>query len=221
MTTVERTFIEVVERLRREKTSPLTFVQLGAFLGNTPANRDDFANKALKYEDIGVFVEPHPTAFPQLLENNKEYVNATFVNKAIIPVETCYKEYFHLSPQGAGSTFVRGAQYGADAVEDFTAVKVDTLTVKEFLDEHVKFPLDIFLSDCEGYDNGIVSVLLDYIQPKVIVFESWDMSFINNCIESTGYSFTTRQEVLEKCHNLNYTVVMPTLPAEDILCYKL
>lgn len=154
------------ERILKETIS---FIQIGANDGVT----NDYANNIIKENDFGYFFEPIKKPFDLLIDNKRNYLNSKFFNKAILPESLVdYKTMNILSYDDLN----QGSSFG-NTVEDriIERVNVDTITVKDFIDENEISEIDYIFCDAEGIDHLIINDFLKYLNPKVLFFEtcSW------------------------------------------------
>ena len=205
--------IEIIKKVR-EKKGYVNFIQIGAYDG---ISFSDLANLSLLSQDFGIFIEPNRLIFEKLKTNKSDFKSVNFLDYAIIPNESFYHDNFYLDNSGGQSTFVQGLFNNGVPQKGYEIEKVKTLTVEELLRNHVNFDIDVIFLDCEGYDHDLIKVLLNYQEPEVIYFESWNTSSLNNILGKN--LFTTRDEIMLLLTNKGYILEFEPVE-ENVLSYK-
>jgi FkbM family methyltransferase len=190
----------------------INFVQIGAYDG---VSFNDTANLCLDKNDRGVFIEPNFYIFDKLKENKIDYINCDFLNCAIIPNNTFNSNefYINVSENKGSSTFIKDITNRGQLFEQHI---VEIKTVEELL-KSINYSINVFFIDCEGYDNDIVKNILNFQQPDILFFESWNTKHLNDKIEDLN--LITREEIISFLELNNYKVIFDE-ENENILTYK-
>ena len=159
----------------------VSFIQIGANDGVI----NDYAVNVVNQNDIGFFLEPMIKPFDLLIKNKSDYTNSKFFNKAILPeILNGHNTMNVLSEDdfNQGSSFGNTVDYRI-----IDKISVDTIMVKDFIDENKIKDIDYIFCDAEGIDHLIINDFLKYLTPNVLFFEtcSW------RCQEGVDANLTT------------------------------
>jgi FkbM family methyltransferase len=152
------------------------FVQIGA---NNGISVDPMRPYILKHHWRGILVEPHPTAFAQLVENYRAEPQLAFENAAIAEHDGVTSLYSPKHRAGIGdltlaSSFDRAAvarisrHYGTEVEE----LSLPALTIQSLLAKHGVRSIDLVQIDAEGFDDRIVAMFArSGVLPAIFHFE--------------------------------------------------
>jgi hypothetical protein len=211
--TIMSTMSSLVSKIREDHKN-LSFVQIGSHDCTT---YEDLPSSFLKSEDYGHYIEPVEDTFSKLKSNRFEYVNSKFYNLCILPTDEFYSEFFHVDTKGCQSTYIKGIYYDNKTEnEDWVLSKPQSLSIKKFVDNNNIQTPNIYFVSTQGYDNDIIKEILNIHSPNIFFAESWDMSQINNVIETNrtetpkSIKFTTREELIGILQSKGYKCLYET-----------
>lgn len=173
----------------------LFFVEIGA---NDGKRKDPLYEFVRKHNIPGILVEPQKELFKKLKENYKEIDSKQIlVNKAVGGKTGTSKMYFVEEHDGITS-FDRG--YVEKILKKnnkdwkIKEIEVETITLKNLLEQYKVKKIDIFQIDVEGYDYEIIKMIdFEKYKPKLIHYESKhlnrkDTVECENYLRIQGYS---------------------------------
>ena len=190
-------------RVKLNKDS-VSFIQIGANDGV----ENDLANLVLNENDNGYFFEPIDVPFNLLIKNKSNFKNCKFLKKAILPEilkENNLMSNLSDDEKHQGSSFTN-----INSFRHIENVKVDCITISNFIKEYNIFDIDFLFCDSEGIDNLIVKEFLDFIKPNIILFETADWSERDaNLITQEGNSIivSSNDSIKNILQSLSYTVI--------------
>jgi FkbM family methyltransferase len=177
------------------------FVQIGA---NNGISVDPMSPYILKHHWRGLLVEPHPTAFSQLVEHYRAEPQLVFENAAIAEHDGMTILYSPKHRAGTGdltlaSSFDRAAvarisRHHRTEVEELS---VPALTIQSLLAKHGVRSIDLVQIDAEGFDDRIVAMFSrSGILPAIFHFEigSLPLERYRTCLDllaELGYRIAT------------------------------
>ena len=168
---------DYLRRTAERGDSDFYFVQIGA---NNGVSVDPMRPYILKHHWRGLLVEPHPTAFAQLVENYRTEPQLAFENAVIadhdgVTVLYTPKHRAGIVDLTQASSFDRAAvarisrHYGTEVEE----LSLPALTVQSLLAKHGVRSLDLVQIDAEGFDDRIVTMFTrSGILPAIFHFET-------------------------------------------------
>lgn len=199
----------------------VTFIQIGV---NDGVDKD-IAKDVLSSEDIGFFFEPIEDSFNEMVINKKEYNNSVFIKKALLPESLRDNNLMNLLTNcrhNMGASFIN---INEDRI--YTQVKVDTITIKNFIHDNNISDLDFLFCDAETLDHLIIEEILNYILPNVIFFETCWWCHEDSTIESSNGTIVkipSRINIKNKLVENGYYVIdyweSENYKQEDILAVK-
>jgi FkbM family methyltransferase len=162
----------------RDPSTPFFFVDVGA---NNGVTGDPMHKYVQAYHWRGIFVEPQPRLFAQLVQNYRGEPQLIFENAALACMDGSSILYaFKQSPDLPAEVSVlasfdrrmlvgNGPGYKGEIEE----LRVPTLTARTLLSKHNVSAIDILQVDTEGFDYEIVRMFLEAgIKPSIIHYES-------------------------------------------------
>jgi hypothetical protein len=208
--------VDILSDIRLNTERPIGFLQLGSHNGSS---YDDVANKILEKDDVGTFIDANPNIINDLIQNKKYIINSKILNVAVIPNDNFLENRrILLDVTGGTSTFIKFISNKNEIFDNFEWYDPTLISVKDLVDEYIKYELDILLIDCEGYDHDLVFEFLKYTKPKLLYFESWDTTHINAF--GLDIKLKTRSEVIELLKNKGYNFEFFE-KSENILAYNI
>jgi len=197
----------IIKKIREDKQE-IEFVQIGS---HDCESHEDLPSKFININDNGHFIEPVESAFNQLEINRIKYKNCQLHNFSIIPNDEFYSEFFHIDNKGCQSTYIKGVYYDdKPETNEWSPIKVKTKTIGEFVENNLKSIPDVYFISTQGYDNDIIKEIINLHTPKVFFAECWDMTVVNNIINSNltetpkDIKFTTREELITILNSKGY-----------------
>lgn len=175
-----------VNYLIAKNNENLSFIQVGA---NDGDYGDPLKKYIFKYDWNGIFIEPQPEIFKELLINYKDLEERLhFENIAISNTPesiSLFRPFIGkeinrsaIIESSIASTIpnVTARQFGIKE-SDLEEIKVPTMTLDAIVEKYQLLNIDILQIDTEGYDWGVLKTLnLKKHQPKIIQFEHGHMS---------------------------------------------
>jgi FkbM family methyltransferase len=144
----------------------ISFIQIGVNDGIT----HDIANTFLNENDFGFFIEPIEETFNIMKLNKQHFKNVKFIKKAILPEILKNNNTINLLSDDNKN---EGASIGNFNKEKILKqVKVDTVTITNFLLEESIADVDFVFCDAESIDHLIIIDLINQIKPNVLFFET-------------------------------------------------
>ncbi len=196
--------------------TPVNFIQIGSFDGIT---NDPIHRFVINHSWKGIFIEPIPEYYNQLLKNYDGIEGLIFKNVAI-DNKPGYRSIYRLRPEAISltpyapqfSTFNREVltkrKNKFPEIESLIEeVKVPCMTVKEIIEAEGITRVDLIQIDTEGYDFEILkSIDLQNIKPTVIRYEHIHLSD------------EERQKSVDLLVNAGYKILFERM---DITAYQL
>ena len=178
-----------VNYLITKSSENLSFIQVGA---NDGVFGDPLRKYILKYEWNGVFIEPQPEIYKELLinykglkkklyfenlaiSNNSESISLfrPFIGEGEINGS---KSVIEKSSIASVNPTITARQFGVRE-SDLEEIKVATITLDEIVKKYQLSKLDILQIDTEGYDWEVLKTLnLKQTRPYIIQFEHGHMN---------------------------------------------
>lgn len=216
--------IEHVLNLRQSlNQTNITFLQVGANDGDY----FDIAKYVISIDDTGIYLEPCVSSFNKLCKNRQKHRNKKFLNAALIPqtlAGSLNKLHYISDDEPNGGASLLSDHPNAHRV--YYTETINTISVPQLLSQYSITHLDFFFCDTEGMDHLIVQELLQYIHPKVLLFESfhWLNNSKNIIQDQVNISIPSRDEIKKYLCQNNYLFVdfneCKFNPSENILAYQ-
>ena len=187
-----------------EKKQNLSFLQIGTMDGSTNDNMyHHIINKKMK----GVLVEPIPYWFNKLKETYSSIDYVSFENAAVsgsdgeanmfyVDPEKTKREKLPSWYNGHSSLLYQHAPGNLWGVKDSSSrIKVNTVALDTLIEKHNVEEVDIYFSDCEGYDMNIIKQLdFDRFKPAIINIESnklteGDIRWYEDTLKRNNYDY--------------------------------
>jgi FkbM family methyltransferase len=216
--------ITLLKKLRNDLgKDSIAFVQIGASDGDAY----DIAKYIIQEKDRGIFVEPSIHSFNKLIANKKNFLNCTFVNKAIFPEDV--EEDLEINIL-SDDELEQGSSFISELPSSFRRIKsrtTKTISLKNFIETYDITDIDMFFCDTEGLDHLLVQKLLTITHPKVLIFESF--SWLNDekeTVLSNNLKITipSRQTIKDLLSKNNYEYIdfnnVTTDKSDDIIAWK-
>ena len=196
-------FNHLVQNLYIKKHN-LSFLQIGTMDGIT---NDNMYHHIVSKNMKGVLVEPIPYWFNKLKEtyngnNNVKLENAAIsrsdgkINMFYVDPEKTKKEKLPSWYNGHSSLLYQHAPGNIWGVKDSSSqIEVDTMTLDSLIKKHNVEDIDIYFSDCEGYDMSIMQQLdFNRFKPEIINIESnklteGDIRWYEDVLKRNNYDY--------------------------------
>lgn len=203
----------------------ISFIQIGSNDGIT----NDVANNILTHNDQGIFIEPCRIPFEKLLYNKKDFNNSLFLNLAIVPEimahKNCTLNLLSDDPLNQGASILDNIPSSYRKVK---STDTQVMSISKLIDNYDIKELDIFFCDAEGLDHILISELLNYIQPKILFFESffWLNQDLKINIDSmANLIIPSRSTIKQILKQYNYSYIdfndeINENKSEDIVAWK-
>jgi len=197
--------IDLLNFLRSSfKKETISFIQIGVNDGKT----HDIANEFLKENDIGYFIEPIESTFEIMKNNKKNFKNAKFVKKAILPEVLRGNNVINILSSDQNNEGASIGSFNKDRIS--SQIIVDTITIIDFLISEKIDDLDFFFCDAESIDHLIILDLVTHLKPNVLFFETcWWCTEDHNLEISDGKTVTipSRRHIKSVLNNNGYDVI--------------
>ena len=144
----------------------ISFLQIGVNDGIT----HDIANLILEKNDTGYFIEPIEETFNLMEINKQHFINAKFIKKAILPEILKNNNTINILSEDYKNEGASIVDFNKHKI--CNKIKIDTVTIANFLIEEKIIELDFVFCDAESIDHLIIIDLIKYIQPNVLFFET-------------------------------------------------
>ena len=187
-----------------EKKQNLSFVQIGTMDGITNDNMySHIINKKMR----GVLVEPIPYWFNKLKETYKNINYVSFENAAV-SLSNGETNMFYVNPEkvkneklpdwynGHSSILYQHAPGNLWGIKgSSTQIKVNSINLDTLTKKHNIEDIDIYFSDCEGYDLDIIKQLdFNKFKPSIINIESnklnhEDIKWFEETLKRNNYEY--------------------------------
>lgn len=182
-------FFHELSRLNNNK---VRFIQIGASDG---LRSDPIREFVLRYEWVGILVEPLPSVFCELKKNYESYASRlTFINAAIsysnseaISFWTFNENFLGRVSEEERAAYLQKSSFYIEHLKPFfqcastdidfdsavNAVTVPCFTLRQMVDEY--WPggnIDLLVIDAEGHERTIIpNIEFERLHPKAIFFE--------------------------------------------------
>jgi FkbM family methyltransferase len=157
----------LLDNLRMLLNKPqISFVQIGVNDGIT----HDIANTFLNENDFGYFIEPIEETFNIMRLNKQHFKNVKFIKKAILPEILKNNNTINLLSNDSKNEGASIGNFNKERISN--QIKVDTITIRNFLLEESITDVDFVFCDAESIDHLIIIDLINQIKPSVLFFET-------------------------------------------------
>jgi FkbM family methyltransferase len=144
----------------------ISFIQIGVNDGIT----HDIANTFLQENDFGYFIEPIEETFNIMKLNKQHFKNVKFIKKAILPEILKHNDTINLLSDDNKNEGASIGNFNKERISN--QIKVDTITITNFLLEESITDIDFVFCDAESIDHLIIIDLINQIKPNVLFFET-------------------------------------------------
>jgi FkbM family methyltransferase len=177
-------------------------VQIGA---NDGLRFDELRSFIIEFDTKALLVEPIPEYFLNLKNNYKDQKNIVLENSAIsvdgkqklmFKVDSKFYELYHDHVYGL-SSFEKGhlIKHGVRN-KHIISEKIKTINIKDLLNKHNFFDLDLLYVDAEGYDGEIIKEFIKLLETRPILI-----------FEYVHIDYTIFKEVIKLLDQNNYKIL--------------